>query len=592
MEGETSSGRDERAVQADNLSEALLKQFEFNGAKYFFNSGGTEYAPIWERFAEKQIRSEDSDEIELDMEYIGCRHEDIAVQMAMGYTILEGDPQVVGLHTNIGGLNCAMSIHGAYRHRIPMVLLESHAETHENELLGGTPGHHYFDFDAPGGSENYFSRYLKWMHRPGAVENIPRLVSRAFQLARSEPNGPVMLNVSREKFYYEDVDEVQIYRDEASTGSVASEDRLDEVAEKLVTASNPMIITGKIGNDEGIVSDLVTLSERLNAPVIEHPKWYTSFPTEHENYLCSDTFVDHYLTKNVDLVLVLGSKRPWYPPEENAPDGEVIMVGENPTEPELSYWQYPTDVFVRADPERTVERLLDRIDSGDRSRPVDWSEEHSKLRDYWMSKAEAGEGREPIDPFWFCQTLDDLVPSDAIVIQETIAHRPIIVNLMDSKDRLYVSPDKLLASGIGGAVGVALGTKLARPDRPVVALVGDGSFNYTPVNGAFGAAQEHNLPILTIVFNNAGYQSHKDTQLSSYPEGFAVQHENFVGTQFQPNPNYAELIDAWDGLGRRLSDPEDVVPGVQAGLEAIDDGTNALLDVVLDDSIPEFEPPA
>lgn len=592
MAGDRPPDRERRVVPVDNLSDGLLEQLAFNGARYFFNSGGTEFAPIWERFAREEERESGSEGSTsgLDIEFIGCRHEAVAVQMAMGYATISDEPQVVGLHTNVGPLNAAMSIHGAHRARIPLVMLQSHAETHENERLGGTPGHHYFEFDSLGGSENLFSRYVKWMHGPGAVENVPRYVSRAFQLARSEPKGPVMLNVAREKLYDETVEEVEIYRETPSRLS-PSADEVSRVAERLGAATNPMIITGKVGNAEPFVSNLVTLSEKVHAPVIEHPKWFHSFPSEHRNYLCSEVFVDHYLGKDVDLCLVLGSKRPWYPPEAAAPDAEIIMVGTEPTEPKLPYWNYPADTLVHANPERFVSSLARRVEAVDESRPVDWHREHDKLRQYWSARAERGEGVSPIDPFWFCDRLDDLVPADAIIVQEAITQRPIIVNHMDTKDRQFVAANRLMASGLGGALGIALGAKLAEPDRPLVAMIGDGSYSYAPVNGVFGAAREHDLPLLTIVFNNRGYQSHKRTQQQSYPDGSVVRTGNYVGTQFEPDPDYAEQIESWNGVGRRITEPDEIVPAVEAGLDAIADGRLGLVDAVLDKSVPEIEPP-
>lgn len=588
------SAETRRRVEVDTLSDALLEQLDFNDASYFFNSGGTEYAPLWERFAQKQERASEGADVDLGVEFVGCRHEAVAVQMAMGYAAVTGDPQVVGLHANVGPLNAAMSIHGAHRARLPIVLLQSHAETHENERIGGTSGHHYFEFESLGGSENLFARYLKWMHRPGAVENVTRYVSRAFQLARSSPPGPVMLNVAREKLFDESADELTIYR-ETPSRLTPSTDEVDDVVARLEAASNPLIVTGKVGNDEHVISDLVTLSERTGAPVIEHPKWYHSFPTEHENYLCAEVFVDHYLQKDVDLCLVLGTKRPWYPPAAAAPDGEIVVVSAEPTEPKQPYWNYPADVLVQTDVEAFVARLAERVDdAGDagRSGPVDWAAEHDKLRDYWQSRAERGEGASPIDPCWFSHKLDELVPSDAIVVQEAITQRPAIVNLMDSRDRLFVAANRLMASGLGGALGIGLGAKLAEPDRPLVALVGDGSYSYAPINGVFGAARDHDLPLLTIVFNNGGYQSHKQTQEKSYPEGSVVRTENYVGTQFGANPNYVDQVESWDGVGRRITESDEIGPAVEAGLEAIENGRLGLVDAIVDDAVLDIEPPA
>jgi acetolactate synthase-1/2/3 large subunit len=135
--------------------------------------------------------------------------------------------------------------------------------------------------------------------------------------------------------------------------------------------------------------------------------------------------------------------------------------------------------------------------------------------------------------------------------------------------------------GLGTGLATALGVKAANPKRPVICLIGDGSFNYDPAPAAFGAAQEHNLPFLTIMFNNQGYLSQKSGIPKYYPGGWAVKSGNFSGLHITPCPEYSQMIKAWDGYGEKVEEPGEVRKAVERGLRAVAGGQSALLDIRL-----------
>ena len=111
-----------------------------------------------------------------------------------------------------------------------------------------------------------------------------------------------------------------------------------------------------------------------------------------------------------------------------------------------------------------------------------------------------------------------------------IAWPCIAISTISSRD-----PSSPVASAVWEpGLATALGVKAANPKRPVICLIGDGSFNYDPAPAAFGAAQEHNLPFLTIMFNNQGYLSQKSGIPKYYPDGWAVKSKNFSGLAYRP----------------------------------------------------------
>ena len=113
------------------------------------------------------------------------------------------------------------------------------------------------------------------------------------------------------------------------------------------------------------------------------------------------------------------------------------------------------------------------------------------------------------------------------------------------------------------------------------ALIGDGAFHYNPVVGSFGAAQEHALPVLVVLFDNAGYLSQKGDVIHEYPNGDAVRSQKFAGTSIHPRPDYALLAQAYGGMGECVQKPAEVRGAIQRALNAVANGQLALIDVVL-----------
>ena len=173
-----------------------------------------------------------------------------------------------------------------------------------------------------------------------------------------------------------------------------------------------------------------------------------------------------------------------------------------------------------------------------------------------------------------------MLPADAIVVNETISHRGEIMKRLDK-----LAPGSFFEASYGGlgmGTGTALGVKNAHPDRTVALLIGDGSFYYNPVPAAFGACQEHNLPLLVVLFDNAGYFSQKNDVVREYPRGFAVKTNQFVGTSITPCPDYAQLASAFGGHGERVEQAADVRAALKRGLDAVAKGRLALVHMVLE----------
>jgi acetolactate synthase-1/2/3 large subunit len=208
-----------------------------------------------------------------------------------------------------------------------------------------------------------------------------------------------------------------------------------------------------------------------------------------------------------------------------------------------------------------------------------WSVRNQERRKSWKEEALTLKDQQPIDTRWLCHEINQILPPDTIVVEETITHRAAIFQQLDSlQPGGYVSG---LSGGLGLGMGVALGVKCTAPDKLVVSLIGDGSFNYNPVIAAFGCAQEYRLPTLTILFNNQSYLSMKLGTQQLYPQGWAVKTNTFYGAPITPHPDYAAIARAFDGYGEMIEDPGQLRPALLRAIEAVREGKAALVDVVL-----------
>jgi thiamine pyrophosphate-dependent acetolactate synthase large subunit-like protein len=166
---------------------------------------------------------------------------------------------------------------------------------------------------------------------------------------------------------------------------------------------------------------------------------------------------------------------------------------------------------------------------------------------------------------WIAEQLNSVIGKDAVVVNETITHRLDLIQRLTK-----LEPGGFYEASFGGlgmGLSLALGVKHARPERPVITTIGDGAFHYNPVVACFGASQEHGLPLLVVLFDNAGYLSQKTDVVTYYPQGSAVKSGRFAGTAITPRPEYAKLAEAYGGYGEKVTSAKDVRAALQRGLE-------------------------
>jgi acetolactate synthase I/II/III large subunit len=558
-------------------AQAVLYALRQMGVERIFASPGSDWAPLWEAMASPH-------EPGSMPQYLSTRHEETAIGMASGYAKATGKLPAVVLHTTVGALHAAMGLRAALHERVPMVVLAGESVTF-GERPGYGTGRQWLRLLADtGGPARLVGACVKWSFGLNTSAILAATVQRACQLAMSAPRGPVFLSVPLE--FLMDPAGTDLPRANAVPGNAAAQPAaIDELAEALCGASNPVIVTEEIGKEPGAVGQLVKLAETLGAPVLE--AWqpaYANFPRTHPLYGGVAIDMPRAL-EGADLVFLVEAVAPWHPPSAlDASKTKVVVLGEDPLHSRLPYWGFRADLIAEgaAEPSLAIltERVSRKIPAGSRAGAIErWRERHERERSTRREQARAAGTAETIESRWVGHELNAVLPRDAIVVDETITHR---LDIHQQLDRL--GPGGYIQASFGGlglGLGTALGARSAHPDRVVVLAIGDGAFHYNPVVASFGAAQEHGLPILVVLFNNAGYLSQKTDVLNEYPDGWAKRTGRFAGTSIVPRPDYPALARAYGGYGESAENPVEVRAALLRGLRAVTEGKLALIELML-----------
>jgi acetolactate synthase-1/2/3 large subunit len=343
-----------------------------------------------------------------------------------------------------------------------------------------------------------------------------------------------------------------------------------------------VITTEAAGRTPEGYAALGALAEALAIPVIETPSSiFSSFPKDHPLHQ-GPSFKPFFET--ADVVLVVRSRAPWYPPNQRPPNATIVVIDDNPYRPHMVYQNLHADMLLEGDVAYSL-RALAEAAGGARPDPAAVAKRrarhaaaHRKLDDARLSTVAAAKRKRPIDPVWLAAALGEALPAETTYVDETVTHRGIVeAHLRNGGAGSFVK----VRGALGQGLGTALGVKLAKPDNPVVSLIGDGSFLYNPVTQSLGYAERAQLPILIVVFNNRKYRAMRDNHLDYYPDGVAKQNELFYGETIG-GPDYSLLGAPFGGWGRRVEDPNELVPALREAHAATRDGRTAIVNVVID----------
>ena len=555
--------------------EAVLQGFRSLGLDYIFSSPGSEWGSVWEALARQTVNKI------AGPQYLSCWHETLAVDMAIGYTMATGRMQAVMLHAGVGLLQGAVGIHSAYIQNIPMILLSGESLTY-GERSGFDPGQQWYqNLSVVGGPQRLVEPYTKWSSQAPSIETLYDSVVRCGQMAERAPMGPVYLNVPIET-QLAAWTPPSVFRDAPpALAPRAPVSEIEKVAELIAKAKNPVILAEAAGRQPESYAALVALAEAMAIPVVETPSSvFSNFPKDHELHQGPSLkpFMD-----TADLLLVVRSRIPWYPANKRPANATVVLIDETPYRVQMVYQNLSADHVLEGDVTFTLETLKTAAEAAKvpakriSERRTRHTSTHKALDESRLAAVTLAKKKLPIDPVWLCAALSEALPADTVYVDETVTHRGVVETHLRNK-----GPGSFLKvrGGLGQGLGHAIGAKLAHRDRPVVAMVGDGTFLYNPITQSLGYAAQAGLPIIIVVFNNNEYLAMRQNHTDYYPDGVAMQHNLFYGSPIG-GPDYSVLGAPFGAWGRKVENPAQLVDAIREAHQATKDGRTAILNVVL-----------
>ncbi len=410
-------------------------------------------------------------------------------------------------------------------------------------------------------------------------------------MACTEPTGPVYL--------YFPFDYLAQSTDKPAASPIPAEvaplppavtGTLDQAADLLLAANNPLIVTGTAGRYPQNVDALVRLAESLCAPVLTGQVWM-NFPTDHPLCLGIEQIggsrkpnpgiaeADVILAIDYDMPYVGGDGMP-------APTAKIVHIDVDPLTNGRLLWERGADLFIEADSREAVpalERLLrQRVDSEkrhdlqERFRLLEAA--HQETRRGWRALARSHESREPISPDWLCYCVNQLIDDETVLVHHTLSH---CASATEQIER--TKPGTLLgcpAGAIGWAMGASLGAKMAAPGKTVVTLLTDGGFVWGCPTSTLWTAVKYGASFLAVIFNNQGYGVVRGSQKQILGvDSLAEEYTFEAGVEFMPD--YAMIARACGAYGLTVEDPAEVLPALEEGLARVRAGQAAVLDVRL-----------
>ena len=510
---------------------AFLELLKQEGVEIIFGNPGTTELPLMDALA-----------VDNELRYVLGLQEATVIGMADGYAQASGRLAVVNLHVTPGLGNAMGMLYDAQKAGSPILVT---AGQHDQRFNQTEP---ILWADLP----PIARPLVKWASEVHRLADLPRLVHRAAKTALAPPTGPVFLSLPGDILTSEgEVDLLAPTR-------VAPRLRGDpaavaEAAAILAAAKRPLIIAGDAVAHGRAHAELIELAELLGAPVYtELVPSTASFPASHPLFRGSMTRMQGPIRKILEQYDVLfsvgGDLFTLSLPSDIEPMPKELTLIHLDTDPWELGKNYPPKVAILGDPKTTLpditKAVREAMSSGARGAARERLEAAKQAtlteREALKAKARALEGATPVQPLSLLNAIGEMLPKDAVVIDETVSSGAGIRSLIKSDDPQ--SFFGLRGGGIGWGLPAALGVKLALPERPVLALVGDGSAMYT-CQALWTAAHER-IPVVFVIFNNTSYRILKQRLFAQ--RGLAAQVDRFVGMELE-NP----AID-YVGLARSL----------------------------------------
>jgi acetolactate synthase-1/2/3 large subunit len=489
------------------------------------------------------------------IETIDFRHEQAAAFAAHAYARVTGKPGVVAAASGPGTLNLLTGVYTASVDCAPMLILGGAGPVHE---IGRDA---FQEVD----QTNIMKPLCKYWHQPTKAARYPEIVSTAYRQAMSGTPGPVYIDCGADVLYEEIEESDAVAATHATRKSVPSGDpaAVKEAIDMLAAAEKPIIFAGGGVFFSGGAAELEKLVDLTSTPFYTAPMSRGLVPEDH---VVSFQAARSTAMRETDLVFIIGTRMNWMLQYgRRFPNAKVVQVDINAAE--IAH-NRDVDLGIVGD----AKSVLGQMNAEIEMRPQDFA---GRLENDWVATLREANDRnaersapllnstsKPIHPLRLCKEINDFLDRDAIICVDgnEILH-------FGRQSLATYEPGHRLNSGVTGTMGVGLpygiGAKIAKPDKQVLVLHGDGSMGMNAME--IDTCVRHDIPVVTVISNNAGWTARTPDQRKPGRElGFT----NFDG-----------MARELGGYGETVVDADDIRPALE---RAFASGKPAVINVIVE----------
>ncbi|AVT77853.1 acetohydroxy acid synthase [Rhodopseudomonas palustris] len=507
--------------------EAIVQGLVAHDVDTVFGLPGAQIYGLFDGFAKSQLK------------VIGARHEQACGYMAFGYARASGKPGVFSVVPGPGVLNASAALLTAFGCNEPVMCLTGQVPS---AYLGKGRGHLH---EMPDQLATLRS-FIKWAERIEYPGNAPALVARAFQEMMSGRRGPVALEMPWDVFT-QATETGAAQKLDLIAPPAPDPDRVAAAAKLIAASKRPMIFVGAGALEAG--DEILELAEMIDAPVVAFRSGRGIVSNRHELGL---TFAAAYqLWPQTDLIIGIGTRMelPTTFRWPFRPEGlKSVRIDIDPAEMR----RFAPDAAIVSDSKAGARALADAVSKAGISKTKGRRDE---IR---AATAKTNEAIQAIQPqMSYLKILREVLPDDAIVTDELSQ-----VGFASWYGFPIYRPRTFLTSGYQGTLGsgfpTALGAKVAYPDKPVVAITGDGGFMFGVQELA--TAVQYNIGVVTLVFDNSAYGNVRRDQVNLF-DGRVVASDLV-------NPDFVKLAESFGVGAARVTSPDHFRPALEKALAA------------------------
>jgi acetolactate synthase-1/2/3 large subunit len=549
----------------------LLLEAARSGVEFIFTNLGSDHPAFIEAFATLAASNERMPEI------IICPHEMTALSAAHGHALVSRRAQMVLVHVDVGTQNLGGSVHNAARSRIPAIIVAglSPVSTHGERLGARTEFIHYTQDTTR--QHEIVSQYMKWCYEVRDAEMTDQVLLRGLQIAQTEPQGPIYLTGARE--VWEETTQappqtLTNWRPSQQAG-INPED-LANFDQALCAAKRPLIVTSYLGRQTESVKRLVELADQIGIAVCEVNPQYVNFPGDHPMHI---GYRRNTLIDEADLIWMLDVDVPWIMSKvQPASATRIFHLDIDTLKASMGFWHFPAEQSWQADSLTVLNQLVGmprHIDENARTQRIEWIQSsQAKLAMPDLPTP----GNDAINIQQLSNAIAQLVNDQTVVAFEAPTATDRILDALRMR-----RPGSFFAnggSGLGWSINAAIGIKLAQPEADVITIVGDGSYVFGVPSSTYWVAATYQVPQLTIVINNGGWNAPKASTLLVHPQGRALKSDQFWITSTR-NSRLADIAAAAGGAHAfRVSNFSELASTLEQAIKTVRQGQTCVVEVM------------